>query len=214
MRPRVGVIGSGAVGRALASGFVDLGHEVMIGSREPEKLEEWVAAHGERASAGTDAEAASFADLIVFAVRWTAAEEVARIVGADRTAGKVVIDTTNPLVRDDHTPVGLALGWNDSAGEQVQRWFSSARVVKAFNIIGAGDMVEPDYPCGPPTMFICGDDRDAKHAVEEVLREFGWEAYDLGGIEQCRYVEPLAFVWIRVRTLEGRTDHAFKLLRR
>jgi predicted dinucleotide-binding enzyme len=209
----VGIVGSGAVGRALGDGFIELGHEVMLGSRDPEKLEEWVAAHPVRGKAGTDAEAADFGDIVVFAVRWTGAEEASRLVGADRTAGKVLIDTTNPLARKGRTPVGLALGWNDSAGEQVQRWFPKARVVKAFNIIGVGDFVEPDFPGGPPTMFICGDDRDAKHAVEEVLREFGWESIDLGGIEQSRYIEPLAFIWIELREAEG-PGHAFKLLRR
>jgi 8-hydroxy-5-deazaflavin:NADPH oxidoreductase len=212
-RPRVGIIGSGAVARSLGTGFAALGYPVMLGSRRPEKLAEWLATACGDISAGTDEAAAAFGDIVVFAVRWSGAEEAAKLVGADNLADKIVIDTTNPLIHYEAAPPALALGWNDSAGEQVQGWFPKARVVKCFNIVGAKHMVDPDFPGGPPTMFFCGNDRDAKHEVEEILREFGWEWVDLGGIVQSRLIEPLAMIWIDVARAQG-PDHAFKLLRR
>lgn len=211
---KVGIIGSGSVGQALGTGFVALGHEVKIGSRNPEKLREWITKSGARASAGRFADAAAFGELAVVATAWDGTENALQLAGAKALAGKVVIDTTNPLDFAGGAP-SLAVGHTDSAGERVQRWLPAARVVKAFNIVGNQHMFKPQFPGGPPDMFICGNDERAKREVTEVLAAFGWPStIDLGGIEASRYLEPLAMVWIVTyfRTKSG--DHAFKLLRK
>ncbi len=213
---KIGVIGSGNVGQVLASGLIGIGHEVKIGSREPDsdKLKEWKAANGARASTGSFADAAAFGELIVLATLWSGTEHALRLAGKDTFSGKTVIDVTNPLVFSEHGPPSLALGCNDSAGEQVQRWLPEARVVKAFNIVGNAHMVKPDFPCGPPDMFIAGNDDKAKGTVSEILRAFGWEVIDIGGIEGARVLEPLCILWVIYGMRTHTFDHAFKLLRK
>ena len=212
---RVGVLGSGNVGRALGRGFVaKRDDEVMIGSRTPEKLDDWSAEVGENAATGTFAEAASHAELAVLATGWGGTESAIGLAGPANLAGKVVIDVTNPLTFSGEGPPELALGHTDSGGEQVQRWLPESCVVKAFNIVGNPYMVDPDLPDGPPTMFIAGDDAEAKDTVAGVLADFGWpDVSDLGGIEMSRYLEPLAMVWIVHGFRAGSWDHALRLLR-
>jgi predicted dinucleotide-binding enzyme len=212
---RIGILGSGDVGRALGKAFVACGHEVKLGSREAgnPKVKEWVAKTGAHASGGTFEEVAKFGGVIVLATLWTGTENALRLAGPDNLVGKVVIDATNPL--DFGTmPPRLAIGHTDSAGEQVQRWLTTARVVKAFNIVGNAHMFRPAFPGGPPDMFICGNDAGAKQTVSQILNEFGWEVIDLGGIEASRYLEPLAMVWIAHGFREKSWNHAFKLLRK
>lgn len=212
---RIGVLGSGDVGRTLAAGFTGLGHEVTLGTRDPKKgpITAWAQSTGKGVSVGTFAEAAAFGDVLVLAVLGTAVEEVARLAGAKNCVGKPVIDTTNPLDMSTMPP-GLFTGTTDSLGERVQRLLPGAHVVKAFNTVGNPHMVNPDFPGGPPDMFICGDDEGAKATVTDLTRAFGWGVIDLGGIEAARYLEPLAMVWIThyFRTHSG--NHAFKLLRK
>ncbi|HME82881.1 MAG TPA: NAD(P)-binding domain-containing protein [Candidatus Eremiobacteraceae bacterium] len=213
---KIGVIGSGDVGRVLAAGLIGIGHEVKIGSREPDsdKLKEWKAANGPRASTGSFVDAAAFGELIVLATLWSGTHNALRLAGTENFKAKTVIDVTNPLVFSEHGPPGLALGWNDSGGEQVQRWLPDARVVKAFNIVGNGDMVNPDFPCGPPDMFIAGNDDKAKEDVSTILRAFGWNVIDIGGIEGARLLEPMCILWVVYAMRTKSRDHAFKLLRR
>src|SRR5205085_9557480 len=128
-------------------------------------------------------------------------------------AGKTVIDVTNPLDFSKGAP-SLAIGFGDSAGERVQRMLPSSKVVKAFNTVGNPHMIHPTFDCGPPTMFICGNSQDSKKQVTEILEKFGWEAVDIGGIEESRLLEPLAMVWIRYFMSTGAGNHAFKLLRK
>jgi predicted dinucleotide-binding enzyme len=124
-----------------------------------------------------------------------------------------VIDATNPL-DFSQMPPRLFVGTTDSLGERVQRLLPGARVVKAFNTVGNPHMVRPEFPGGPPDMFICGDDEAAKATVTDLTKALGWGVMDLGGIEVSRYLEPLAMVWITrfFRTNSG--DHAFKLLQK
>jgi predicted dinucleotide-binding enzyme len=213
---RIGVLGTGDVGRVLASGLIGLGHEVKIGSREPDsdKLEEWKAKNDARASTGTFADAAKFGELAVLATLWSGTESALKLAGPDNLKGKTVIDATNPLVFAENAPPSLALGWKDSGGEQVQRWLPEAHVVKAFNIVGNPHMVNPDFPCGPPTMFIAGNDARSKETVTGILRDFGWEVVDIGGIEGARLLEPLCILWVNYAIRNGSRDHAFKLLRK
>lgn len=212
---KIGILGSGVVGQALGSGFAAQGHDVMMGTREPqsEKVTAWLERAGPHASAGTFAEAAAFAELAVLATLWSGTESALRLAGPANLAGKIVIDATNPLVYSQHGPPTLALGHTDSGGEQVQRWLPGARVVKAFNIIGNAHMVNPSFPGGPPDMFICGDDAAAKRGVEEICMAFGWPVIDIGGLEGARLLEPLAILWVTYGARSGSWDHAFRLLR-
>jgi len=211
---KVGVMGSGNVGQVLAAGFASKGHTVKLGTREPAspKLREWQEKAGPRASAGTFAEAAEFADLAVLATLWDGTENALQLAGADRLAGKVLIDATNPLHFAPNAPPTLAVGHTESAGELVQRWLPKSRVVKAFNTIGNAHMIDPKFPGGPPDMFLCGNDAGAKKDVSDICRAFGLNPIDLGGLEIARYLEPLAMIWILYGFKTNTWDHAFKLL--
>lgn len=212
---QVGILGSGPVGRALGAGFAAHGHTVRLGSRTPEKdaVQRWVAEVGAAASAGTFHEAATFAEVAVLATLWSGTENALRLAQPGNLAGKVVIDVTNPLVFHPNGPPTLALGHTDSGGEQVQRWLPGARVVKAFNIVNYAYMVGPQFPGGPPDMFLCGDDEAAKAVVTEICTAFGWSTVDLGGIAAARLTEALALLWITYGVRSGSWNHAFKLLR-
>ena len=221
---KIGVIGSGDVGRRLADGLVDLGYQVKIGTRDTSKKEiiEWVDKHrkggkeSENASVGDFAEAASFGDdLIVLCTSWNGTSNAIKMADPGNMTGKVVIDTTNPLDFSQGLPPRMAVGVTDSAGEINQRLLPGAKVVKAFNIVGNPYMVHPDFPGGPPTMFICGNDEQAKKMVtESILTPFGWEIVDIGGLEGARLLEPLAMLWITHYFRTGTGDHSFKLLKK
>ena len=209
---RVGVLGSGDVGRVLASGFAGLGHEVTIGSRDPEKLRDF-AGTSARIRAGTFADAARFGDIILLATLGVGSEEAIRLAGTEHFDGKVVIDATNPLDFSSGTP-RLSVGHTDSLGEAVQRLIPRANVVKAFNTVGNANMINPQFAQGPPDMFICGNDEDAKKIVEQICTHFGWGVIDLGGIEASRYLEPMCLVWVLHGIRTKRWTHAFKMLHR
>lgn len=209
---RVGVLGSGDVGKRLAAGFASRGHDVLIGSRDPGKLRGWLATEGAGITAGTFAEAAAHGELLVLAVRGTAVESAIALAGADNLAGKVVIDTTNPYDFSQGFPPGLAWGHTDSGGERVQRAAPRARVVKCFNVIGNPYFVDPKFETGQPTMFIAGNDPEAKRVVADVLDDFGWPPpADCGGIEAARLLEPMSVLWLRL--IDPTTRHALALLR-
>jgi predicted dinucleotide-binding enzyme len=211
-KTKVGILGSGDVGKALGAGFLALGHEVMIGSREPEKVKPWVNAAGPGASAGTFEQAVRFGELIVLATLGTGTENAIHLAGENNFIGKVVIDTTNPLDFSKGAPQ-LAIGHSDSLGERVQRALPGAWVVKAFNTVGNPLMVNPRLPGGPPDMFICGDDDRAKSKVAEVCKDFGWGVIDIGGIQGSRHLEPMCMVWVLYGVHAKTWTHAFKMLR-
>jgi predicted dinucleotide-binding enzyme len=217
---KIGIIGSGDVGQRLADGFIELGHTVKIGSRDPnqKKVAEWIDKHDKqgRASSGTFAETASFGELNVLATSWAGTADAIKMADPKNFAGKVVIDVTNPLDFSKGMPPRLAVGYSDSAGEIVQRSIPEAKVVKAFNIVGNPHFVHPEFPNGgPPTMFICGNDEESKKLVRDnILTKFGWETIDIGGIDEARLLEPLAFLWITYYFRTGTGNHAFKLLRK
>lgn len=210
----VGVFGSGDVGRVLAAGFIGLGHEVRVGSRDPEKLRQWADAAGERASLGSFRETAEFGDLIVLATLGTGTESAIHLGGLENFAGKVVIDATNPLDFSQGMPPKLFVGTTDSLGEQVQRLIPNARVVKAFNTAGNALMVNPQLPGGPPDMFLCGNDDGAKKIVSQICVHFGWGVIDIGGIEGSRYLEPMCMTWVLHGIRTNSWTHAFKMLHR
>lgn len=212
---RVGVLGTGEVGRRLAFGFAGRGHAVMIGSRDPDKpeLREWLTGEGAGIKSGTFAEAASHGELLALALLGTAAEQAIADAGVEKFSGKVVIDAMNPLDFSDGFPPKLAISGEDSLGERVQRALPDAKVVKAFNIIGNPYFVEPSFADGRPTMLIAGDDEDAKRTVADVLADFGWpEPFDLGGIEGARELEAICIAWVKIGGARGAWDHGFKLL--
>lgn len=212
---RVGIIGSGMVGRTLAADLVRLGHAVVIGTRDPGKLEAFVAEHsGVRAA--SNAEAAAFGEMILLATNWEGTHSALDLAGQENLNGKVVVDITNPLDFSTGRPA-LALGWNTSAGEQVQGWIPGARVVKALNTVTADAMLKPrEFTGGEPDMFIAGNDPEAKGEVTRLLESVGWGVVDLGDITMSRLIEPLALIWITHGFNSGWTkrNHAFKLLNR
>lgn len=215
MAERVGVIGSGEVGRVLADGFLRHGREVMRGSRQPAKLADWRKGAGARAFTGTFEETARFGDPVVLAVKGTAAEAAVRACGAaldDRT----VIDATNPIA--DAPPANGILRFfttlDESLMERLQRLAPKAHFVKAFSCVGSPFMVDPDFGGERPTMFLCGNGAEAKDRVKAVLEEFGWDHEDLGGAESARAIEPLCIVWCLPGFLRNEWSHAFRLLRR
>ena len=213
---KVGILGTGDVGRALGKGFLALGHDVKMGGREANnpKAVTWAKGAGAKASTGTFADAAAFGELIVLATLGVANPEVIRAAGPERFRGKVVIDATNPLDFSGGPPPKLAVGPEDSGGEQVQRLLPEARVVKAFNIVGNAHMFRPEFPGGPPDMLFCGNDSAAKQTVDRILVDFGWNTSDVGGIESSRYLEGMCMVWVLHGLRVNSWNHAFKLLRK
>jgi predicted dinucleotide-binding enzyme len=200
---KIAILGSGVVGQALATGYPKHGHEVRIGTRQSE-----VGGH----PVDTPAGAVTWGDIVVLAVKGEVAVDLAASV-KDELAGKVVIDTTNPLDFSTGKP-GLFVGWNDSLGEQVQRAVPAAKVVKAYNIVGNTLMVDPDVPGGPPTMLIAGDDAGAKQTVTDLLTDTGWEVSDLGGIDASRHLEAMCIAWVLYGIGDGGWDHVFKVLKK
>jgi len=215
MAKRVGVLGSGVVGRALAEGFLKHGYEVMLGTRDPARGEVpiWLAAHP-GAKAGTFRETSIFGDIVVLAVKGLAVEEVILEAGPDHLTGKTVIDTTNPLA--DEAPVDGVLtfttGPDESLGEKVQILLPNAHVVKAFNSVGSALMVNPKFEQGTPTMFLCGNNPESRRLVSEICVQFGWEPFDCGGIAASRALEPLCMLWCLPGFLRNDWRHAFKML--
>jgi 8-hydroxy-5-deazaflavin:NADPH oxidoreductase len=207
---KVGILGSGDVAKSLAHGFLSRGHEVTLGTRDSAKLTGWQKEHS-GAQVGSFAEAATFGETIVLATFGTATVAALEQAGPGNFDGKVVIDATNPLRFDDKGP-HLAVGFDDSLGEQVQRALPDARVVKAFNTVGNQYFVDPHFEGGPPTMFVAGNDDAAKRQVEEIIESFGWESADLGGIESSRYLEPMCMAWLAYGARTHSWHHAFKLL--
>jgi len=210
---KVGVLGSGVVAKTLGIGFLQDGHDVTMGTRDPARLAEW-SLQNPRARIASFAQAAESGELIVLAVKGTAAREVLA-AAASHMEGKTVIDTTNPF--SDAPPVHGVLQFftpaNESLMERLQREFPKVRLVKAFNSVGNACMVHPQLTGGKPTMFICGDDDVAKRTVTEVLVRFGWEVADMGKAEAARPIESLAILWCIPGFLQNQWRHAFKLMK-
>jgi predicted dinucleotide-binding enzyme len=211
---RIGIIGSGEVGAALASGLKRHGHDVMRGSRDPSKLKAWQADAGKGVSLGDVAETARHGELVILAVKGTGAEEAVRLAGVANLAGKPVLDTTNPIAEapPQNGVLQYFTGPNESLMERLQRLAPAAHFVKAFSCVGSTLMIDPTLRGGPPTMFICGNDESAKQTTTKLLQEVGWEALDLGKIEAARAIEPMANLWCIPGFLKNDWSHAFKML--
>ena len=213
---KIGILGTGDVGKALGHAFVKLGHEVQMGSRKAgnEKAAQWVNAAGKKASSGTFAEAAKFGEIVVLATLGEASENAIKLAGPENLKGKLVIDTTNPLDFSKGMPPSMFVGTTDSLGERIQRAAPGAHVVKAFNTVGNAHMFKPDFPGGPPDMFICGDSEDAKKKMSALLKDFGWGVVDIGGISSSRWLEPMCLTWVLHGIKSNSWNHAFKLLKK
>jgi predicted dinucleotide-binding enzyme len=200
---RIGVLGTGMVGIAIGTKLVELGHDVMMGSRsaDNERAGEWVASAGARASQGTFADAAAHGELIF---NCTAGEASLEAIGSARPGdleGKTLVDVSNPLDHSRGMPPGLFTSTFDSLGEQIQRAHPDTRVVKALNTVNCEVMVDPGRVPGEHDVFVCGDDEAAKAAVVELLRSFGWppgHVIDLGDITAARGTEAYLMLWIRL----------------
>lgn len=210
---KIGILGSGDVAKALGSGFLKHGHEVMMGTRTPAKLADWQK-QNPKANIRSFADTAKFAELAVLAVKGTAASEVIKAAGPENLAGKPVMDVTNPIA--DEPPVNGVIKFfttlDESLMERLQKEFPEVRFVKAFNSIGNSFMVNPQFKGGKPTMFICSNNDDAKKTVAGIVDQFGWEVSDMGKAEGARAIEPLCMLWCIPGFLRNDWSHAFKLL--
>lgn len=206
---KITILGTGNVGQALATGWVSACHAITFGSRQPtgEKAQELVASFEGKVQVQQSAAAIEDAEVVVLAVPWNGAEAVAKSM-AD-WAGKILIDATNPI----GPGFSLAVGKDTSGGELVQSWATGARVVKAFNTTGYNNMLDPVYNGESTTMFIAGNDADAKHTVTQLTETLGFDVADVGDITKSRFLEPLAMAWITLAMAQGR-EIALKLVRR
>ena len=211
---KIGIIGSGDVAKSLAAGFIKHGHEVTLGTREAAKLGDFAKANP-KARVGGFADAAKFGEVVILAVKGSAAAGALGLAGAANLAGKTVIDTSNPIA--DAPPVNGVLKFftslDSSLMEQLQAKFPAVHFVKAFNSVGSAAMVNPRFKGGKPSMFIAGNDAGAKKAVSGILDQFGWEVEDMGGAEAARAIEPLCMLWCIPGFAKNDWFHAFKMLR-
>lgn len=205
---RVGVLGTGMVGRTIATKLVALGHDVRMGARDAasEKAAEWVASTGERSSQGTFADAASFGELVFNCTAGAASLDALALAGEDSLAGKALVDVANALDFSRGMPPSLTVCNTDSLGEQIQRAFPEARVVKALNTMNHEVMVDPSLVPGEHDVFVCGEDASAKSEVASLLESFGWSReriVDLGGIVASRGTEAYLLLWLALMGARG-----------
>jgi len=213
---KVGVIGSGQVGQVLATAFLKEGNKVMLGTRNISKEEviKWQKENKD-GLLGSFQETAQFGDIIVLAVSGLAVEDAISLAGKEHFFEKTVIDATNPIaaVPPDNGVLKFFTTLEDSLMERIQALIPDARVVKAFNSVGNAYMYKPKFPDGVPTMFICGNDEEAKKTVTTILTSFGWETEDMGRAEAARAIEPLCILWCIPGFTRNQWTHAFKLLK-
>lgn len=211
---KVGILGSGEVAKTLAVGLLKHGHDVTVGTRNSDKLSDWMKQHAKVRIAGF-AECAAFGETVILAVKGSAALDAVKAADPRNLAGKTVIDTTNPI--SDAPPVNGVLRFftslDDSLLERLQLGFPDVHFVKAFNSVGAGLMVNPKLKDGKPSMFICGNHDEAKKTVAKILDQFGWETADMGMAEAARAIEPLCILWCIPGFLQNSWNHAFKMLK-
>lgn len=211
---RIGILGSGVVGQALAKGFLSYGYEVMIGTGNEGKLKEWNEKNHKKAFLGNFEKAAEYGEIIVLAVKGLYANDVLKLAGRKNLSGKTIIDATNPI--EDAPPENGVLKFftkmNSSLMEELQLEFPEANFVKSFSCIGHAFMVNPSFK-EKPTMFICGNDEKSKSEVIKILDKFGFIAEDMGKAESARAIEPLCVLWCIPGFLKNEWQHAFRLVK-
>lgn len=210
---KIGVLGSGQVAKVLAEGFIKHGFDVMVGTRNTDKLEDWKQTSG--AKTGTFEEAAKFGRIIVLAVKGDAGEAVLEMAGPQNMQKKTVIDVTNPIANaaPENGVLKFFTNLEESHMEQLQLRFPELHFVKAFSCVGSAHMVNPQFD-EQPSMFICGNNDNAKEEVKDILVKFGWGIEDMGKATAARAIEPLCMLWCILGFNSGQWNHAFKLLRK
>lgn len=214
---KIGIIGSGIVGRILANGFLNEGHSVMLGTRNLSKEDviKWKK-ENEKGLLGSFQETAQFGEIIVLAVSGLVAEDAINLAGKEHFSNKLLIDATNPIaaVPPENGVLKFFTTLENSLMERIQKLLPDAKVVKAFSCVGNALMYKPNFNGAIPTMFICGNDADAKQTVTNILASFGWETEDMGNAEAARAIEPLCILWCIPGFIHNRWTHAFKLLKK
>jgi predicted dinucleotide-binding enzyme len=210
-------LGTGVVGRTIATKLVELGHEVTMGSRtqDNERATEWVSTTGGNAAQGTFADAAAFAEIVFNCTAGSGSLDALRSIAPQDLAGKVVIDVSNALDFSRGTPPSLFVPSTDSLGEQIQRELPGARVVKTLNTVNALVMVDPGRVGTDHDVFVCGNDPQAKAQVSELLQAFGWPSehvVDLGDISASRGVEAYLLLWLRLYGARGTSEFNIRVV--
>lgn len=206
----IAIIGAGNVGMALATSLTGKGESIYFGVPDPKKYAATIAKLGDKARIGNVSEAVAAAEIVILAVPYPAAAQVARSI--PDWGGKILVDATNPLAPG---LAGLSVGTTTSGAEETAKQARNARVVKAFNTTGAENMVQPAYANGRTFLPVCGDDADARTKVMALATLIGFDAVDLGDLKSARYLEPLAMTWIHLAIKQGYgRNFAFGLLRR
>ncbi len=215
MSKKIGIIGSGMVGIALANGLQRHGYQLMIGTNDSSKHESIREKTNGEVAIGNFEQTAQYSDLLILAVKGLNAEEAVRKAGIKNLIGKTVLDATNPIA--DGPPTNGVLPFfttlNDSLMERLQALAPETHFVKCFSCVGNALMVDPDFGGEKPTMFICGNNEEAKKRTSALLEEIGWEAADMGKVEGARAIEPLCILWCIPGINSGQWRHAFKLLK-
>ena len=214
---RFAVLGTGVVGPTIATRLVALGHEVMLGSRDAtnERAAAWVTQTGSGASAGTFADAAAFGEMVINATAGLHSLDALAACGAGLLAGKIIVDVSNPLDFSAGFPPRLTNCGDDSTGEQIQRAFPDARVVKTLNTINCDVMVNPHLAPGG-NVFVSGEDPGAKREVRELLQSFGWpdtDIVDIGDIKSSRGAEAYVLFWVRLMQAQGTAAFNIRIVR-
>ena len=213
---KIGVLGTGMVGSAIATRLIEAGHEVRMGARDAgnEKARQWAAGTGGKGSSGSFADAASFGEIVFHCTLGSTALEALGAAGAPNLKGKVVVDVSNPLDFSKGTPPSLLTGPGDSLGERIQRAFPDARVVKALNTVNANVMGHPERLKGESDLFVCGNDADAKKRITALLRGFGWKTvHDLGDIRSARGMEAYLLFWFALYGAQKTTGFNIRIVR-
>jgi len=216
---KIGIIGTGMVGKTIGTKLVELGHEVKMGSRTAnnEKAVEWVKGAGAKASQGTFADAAAFSEIVFNCTKGEVSIEALKAAGANNLKGKILVDVANALDFSKGMPPFLTpeLTNTNSLGEEIQRTFPDTKVVKALNTMNCVLMVNPKLVPGSHDLFVCGNDADAKAKVSEILiKGFGWpEVLDMGDITAARATEMLLPIWVRLMMKFQSPNFNFKIVR-
>ncbi len=215
MEKKIGIIGSGQVGIALANGLSKHGYDIMVGTNDPEKYSDIQSKTHHTMKVGSFEETAKFSDLLIFAVKGTGAEEALKKAGIENLKNKTMLDATNPI--EEIAPTNGVLHFftslEESLMERLQKLAPETHFVKCFSCTGNVFMVDPKFGDIKPSMFICGNNDDAKTRAKNLLDEIGWETEDMGKVEAARAIEPLCILWCIPGMVRGQWMHAFKLLK-
>lgn len=196
---RMGVLGSGMVAQALSARLAELGYEVLVGTRDAEKLKGWQSSN-QRVMIGSFAETAAHGEMVFNATNGAASLQALSMAGAENLSGKILVDVSNPLDFSNGFPPSLTVFGTDSLAEQIQRAFPLTKVVKTLNTVTARVMVYPlEVANGDHHVFISANDVEAKSQVMELLRSFGWvNIFDLGDLSTARGTEAYLLLWVRL----------------